>query len=134
MNWQKKTPDKEKALSIIKTAKKDMVYTLTLDVSENSSNTIIRNIYESFRMLGEALLVSKGIRLIDHVNSISELLKLDVETQRPIYLIENLRKLRNNINYYGYEAKIPEAEEAISITKSCFKPLLNKTLNIIRGN
>lgn len=134
MNWQKKTPDKEKALSIIKTAKKDMVYTLTLNVSENSSNTIIRNIYESFRMLGEALLVSKGIRLIDHVNSISELLKLDVETQRPIYLIENLRKLRNNINYYGYEAKIPEAEEAISITKSCFKPLLNKTLNIVRGN
>ncbi|MEK6758034.1 MAG: hypothetical protein AABX88_02805 [Nanoarchaeota archaeon] len=130
---RKVSPDKEKALSIIKTAESDMRFTLTLKISEDSANTIVRNIYESFRMLGEALLINKGIKIMDHVESINELLKLDVDTNRPIYLIENLRKLRHNINYYGYKANISEVENAVSVAKSCFKPLLDKTMEMVRG-
>jgi len=129
---RKVSPDKQKAISIVKTSEKDMRYILTLKISEDSGNTIIRNVYESFRMLGEALLINKGIKLTDHINSINELLKLDIDTSRPIQLLENLRRLRHNINYNGHRANISEVEDAVSIAKSCFNPLLNKTKEIIK--
>jgi hypothetical protein len=133
MTIRYKRPDKKNALSIVNAARKDMKFTLSIDPTEQSGTTIIRNIYECFRMLGDALLVARGIESIDHVTPIKELLKLRVVTSRPINLIDNLRKLRHNINYYGYSPKLPEVEDAISIAKSCFKPLLDVVLNQINS-
>lgn len=120
-----KRPDKKNALSIVSAAKRDMDFTLSLKPSEEAGATIVRNIYESFRMLGDALLVNKGIKSEDHIMPIKEVLTLRVSTSRPINLIENLRQLRHNINYYGYSPNLVEVEDIISIAKSCFKPLLN---------
>jgi len=120
-----KNPDKKNALSIIESSKKEMEFTLTMEITEKSASTITRNIYESFRMLGDALLISKGIKAEDHITQIKALLKLKVETARPISLIDNLRRLRHNINYYGYRPKIEEVEDAVSLAKACFKPLFN---------
>jgi hypothetical protein len=36
-------------------------------------------------------------------------------------LMDNLRRLRHDINYYGYK---PKLEDVISIAKSVFNPLL----------
>lgn len=119
-----KRPDKKNALSIIEAAKRDMKFTLSMAISEEAGPTIVRNIYECFRMVGDALLVSQGIRAEDHVTQVKELLKLRVETSRPINLIDNLRRLRHNVNYYGYKPKLVEIEDAVSLAKSCFKPLL----------
>ena len=96
-----KFPDKDRARSLMQNSIRDMKYTLTLNISEESANTIVRNIYESFRMLGEAILLKKGIRPIDHINSIDEILKLELKTSNPLNILENLRRLRHNINYYG---------------------------------
>ncbi len=126
-----KFPDKERAKSVMENSIKDMKYTLTLSISENSANTIIRNIYESFRMLGEAVLLKKGIKPIDHINSIEEILKLRIETSKPLNLLENLRRLRHNINYYGYKANIYDAQEAVSFAKNCFNDLLKKVKEIL---
>lgn len=134
MEIRQKRPDKKMALSIVNAAKKDMEFTLTIKPTESSGSTIIRNIYESFRMLGDALLAAKGIETKGqnhHIISIKELLKLDVQTDRPINLIENLKNLRNNINYYGYSPELVETENAISLGKSCFNPLLKKVLEQI---
>ena len=118
-----KRPDKKNALSIIEAAKMDMEFTLTLKPEEKSGPTIVRNIYESFRMLGDALLVAKGIESEDHIVPIKELLGIKVETGRPIYLINNLRTMRHNINYYGYKPNLIEVKDAISIAETCFLPL-----------
>jgi uncharacterized protein (UPF0332 family) len=131
MNERIKFPDVEKAKSIINSAKDDINYTLKLKISKESANTIIRNIYESFRMLGEALLIKKGVEFSDHINSINELLKINIDTPRPIQTLENLRKLRHKINYQGYKAKIEEVEEALSIANSNFNALLKKIKEII---
>lgn len=131
MNIRYKRPDKKNALSIVEAAKRDMKFTLSIKPTEESSATIIRNIYECFRMLGDALLVSKGIKSEDHITPINELLKIKVETKRPINIIDNLRKLRHNINYYGYKPKLIEVEDTISIAKNCFEPLLNAIKNKI---
>ena len=132
MTIRYKVPDKKNALSIVEASKKDMNFTLTLKLSEESGATIVRNIYECFRMLGDSILVANGIKSDDHIVPIQELLKLKVTTSRPIYLIDNLRKLRHNINYYGYSPKLVEVEDIISLAKSCYNPLLEAALREIK--
>ncbi len=118
-----KRPDKKNALSIITAAERELSYTLGLEVNEESAFTIIRNIYECFRMLGDAQLVAKGVISKDHIEQIRELETIPVKTERPIKLIDTLRKIRHNINYYGYIPSKAEAEDAISIVNACFYPL-----------
>ena len=124
--------DKKNALSIIIAAEREMQFTLKQEISEESAFNIIRNIYECFRMLGDANLISKGIVSQNHIEQIKELESLDVKTERPIKLVDSLRKLRHNINYYGYIPTKIEAQDAVSIAQSCFYHLLNavkKNLN-----
>ena len=126
MNNRIKHNDKKNALSIVNAAEREMHFTLKQAVTEESAFNIIRNIYESFRMLGDARFVSKGIVSQDHVEQIRELETIQVKTERPIKLIDTLRKLRHNINYYGYIPTKREAEDAISIAHACFLPLLKE--------
>jgi hypothetical protein len=127
-----KIPDQKNAFSIVEASKRDMDYTLTIKVTEESGPTIIRNIYECFRMLGDALLVSKGVHYEDHVMQINELINLNVKTSRPVQLIDNLRRLRHNLNYYGYKPNLMEVEDVVSWAKSCFEPLLKEVLKTIK--
>lgn len=119
-----KRPDNKNALSILEAAKREMKFTLTIEPNQDSSSTIVRNIYECFRMLGDSLLVMKGISSLDHVLPIQELMKLRLNTSRPINLIDSLRMLRHNINYYGYKPTMIEVQDAISIANACFDPIV----------
>ena len=121
-----KHSDKKNALSIVNAAEREMKFTLSQPVTEESAFSIIRNIYESFRMLGDAKLVSRGIVSKEHTEQIRELEKIPVATLRPIKLIDTLRKLRHNINYYGYIPTKAEAEDAVSVAKGCFYQLLKE--------
>lgn len=124
MNKRFKHLDRKNALSILQAAEREMKYTLSLEITDESAFNIIRNISECFRMIGDASLVSKGIASQDHIEQIKELEKMPVKTERPIMLLDTLRKLRHNINYYGYIPSKTEAEDSISIAKICFYPLL----------
>ena len=115
-----KRPDKKNAISLLEAARKTIDYTLTLELNESSASTIIRNIYECFRMLGDAILIGKGIMPDDHLLPIKEISSLEINSKRPIALVENLRILRHNINYYGYDPSTEEAKDAISIAQNCF--------------
>ena len=84
-------------------------------------------------MLGDARLISKGFTSQDHIEQIKELENISVRTNRPIKLIDTLRKLRHNINYYGYTPSKSEAEDAISIAKACFYPLIEVIRNEIKA-
>jgi len=119
-----KRPDKKNALSLIEAAKRDIKFTLSIEPSEESGPTIVRNIYECFRKLGDALLIAEGIESEDHVAPIKELIKIKAETLRPISLVDNLRRMRININYYGYKPSLDEVNEVISIAENVFEPLL----------
>ncbi len=123
MTVRYKRPDKKNALSLVSAADREMHFTLTLKLTADAASTIIRNIYECFRMLGDALLVSRGVESIDHLLPIQELIKLNVSTSRPISLIDNLRRLRHQINYYGYLPSVVEAEDTLSLARACFKAL-----------
>ena len=77
---RQKHPDKKNAASIIEASARQMRYTLTLESNDISAFNIIRNVYECFRMLGDALLVTQGIESEDHLAPIHELMKLKVDT------------------------------------------------------
>lgn len=128
MTIRYKRPDSKNAISIVQAAKEEIDYTFTLEITEKSSSTIIRNIYESFRMLGDALLTHQGKITQDHVECIKELMKLNLRTERPIGALDNLRTLRHNINYYGYRPNIKEVEDALNLTKALFGPIYKTVL------
>lgn len=117
-------PDHKNASSVVEESERQMKFTLSLRVSDDASFTIVRNVYECFRMLGDALLIVKGMETADHVEPIKALLKMNVNTARPISTIDNLRRLRHKINYYGYHPTIGETKDAVEIAKACFGPLL----------
>lgn len=96
------------------------IYKTNLKIDDLSASTIIRNIYESFRMLGDDLLVGKKISFNDHMAPLSEISKLNVKTKGPLGAIENLRTLRCSINYYGYSPSISDLVDVIDFTKKCF--------------
>ena len=126
-----KHQDKKNALSIISASKKQMNYTLTLISSDDSAFNIIRNIYECFRMLGDALLISEGKFLEDHIAQIKALENLNLQTTRPIKIVDSLRKMRHNINYYGYTPTKIEADDAVSFAKDCYNLVFEKVKEII---
>ena len=41
---------------------------------------------------------------------------MQIKSDRPIGIIENLRQLRHNINYYGYVPKLDEVKDVIDLT------------------
>ena len=118
--------DKKNAESIIEASIRQMKYTLTLEVTNESAFNIIRNIYECFRMLGDALLIAKGKFSEDHIEQVTALEKLNIKLMRPIRVVDQLRKMRHNINYYGYNPEKIEAEDAIDFAKSCFNQLVTE--------
>jgi uncharacterized protein (UPF0332 family) len=119
-----KSPDKKSAMSLVIASENQMKYTLTIDPTNESAFTIIRNIYECFQMIEKAILLSEGKVSEDHIESIKAIESLNIKTERPIKLIDNLRKIRHGINYYGYCPKKEEAEDAINFAKQIFYKLL----------
>ena len=91
---RERKPDVKKALSLIESAKDEINFTLTLKLDKDSANTIVRNIYESFRMLGQALLIAKGKEIPDHITHINDdfCINRDVLTA----LRNDVRKLRDD--------------------------------------
>jgi hypothetical protein len=128
-----KRPDRKNAFSLIEAARKEMDFTLTLKVSEDSGATIVKNIYECFRMLGDAVLISEGIESEDHTAPIKRLTELEARTEKPISLLWNLKRLRHNINYYGYRPNVADTEDIIAISRAIFQPLFKAVKQKITG-
>ena len=129
---REKHKDFKNAESILEASEKQMKFTLKQESTDESAFNIIRNIYECFRMLGDALLVSRGKKSEDHVEQVKALEILEVKTSRPIKLVDNLRRMRHNINYYGYSPTKIEADDAISFAHACFEPILKAVLKEIK--
>ena len=119
-----KAPDKKSAESLLVASENQMKYTLTINSTDTSAFTIIRNIYECFQMIGKALLLAEGKVSEDHIESLNAIESLNVPLSRPLKIIDNLRKTRHGINYYGYTPKKEEADEAIEFSKDVFQKIL----------
>lgn len=120
-----RSPDIAKARSLIQASENEMKYIDTLEPRLEASSTIIRGIYENFRRLGEAILLSQG-KEGDHEETIKALTALPAKTGRPIQVLDNLRRLRHDINYQGYQPSQADLNDVLSIKRECWKPVLDE--------
>ena len=119
-------PDRKNAQSLIAASERRMRYTRSLALDEASAATIAGNVYECFRMLGDALLISRGTEHTDHGSSIDALIHLNIRTVRSPRVLVDLKTLRHAINYYGYEPSIEQVEDVLSIADSFFEPIAER--------
>lgn len=126
---KRKTPDKAKAKSMVFAAELDMGFICALPVTTESAQSIIRGIYENFRILGDALLATQGLKAegIDHhTQMIDALIKLDVKTTRPLPLLKELKKIRHQINYNGYVPTENDVKYAIELKEAFWADILTE--------
>ena len=131
---RRRFPDKVKALSMLSAATNNIISVELLVGNDKAGGLIISAIYESFRMLGDALLTAEGFETSGkdhHADMIGRLLKLHVTSDRPLLVIDELRKKRNNINYEGYMPTPDEVKDAVSIKNSLWNSLLSEVMRLI---
>ncbi len=116
-------PDIGKARSLLQTSEREMQYLLTLAQTPDSASTIVSRIYECFHQLGQALLMLDG-QTGNHEERIKAIISLNITASRPIQALDWLRRVRQNINYNGYQASTEDLAEAIFLVKTFWKPVL----------
>lgn len=82
--------------------------------------------YDSLRELLECVCISKGFKVISHI-CISELLREEF-TFFDYMSFDRLRRIRNNINYYGKKIELREGQIVIKSIFKMNKKILNKFL------
>jgi hypothetical protein len=109
---------------MINAAMAEVEFLKKLPARPEAASTIIRGIYENFRMLGDALLRAQGLEATDHKPMVDALIKLPAKTKRPLQVLDNLRTLRHNINYKGYRPTEDDLRDALSILEACWDAVL----------
>ena len=125
----RRTPDKPKAKGMVSAAELDMEFISSLPITTKSTQSIIRGVYENFRILGDALLTAQGFKTegVDHhTQMIEALIKLDIKTTRPLILLKDLKKMRHQINYNGYVPTDNDVKYALELKKAFWDAVLGE--------
>lgn len=117
-------PDKKRAASMIEAAEREMDYVVHQAMKAEAAATLVRAMYECFRMVGDALLLARGFEAKDHHVMIDEVLHMDVETPQPLVVLDRLRRTRMKINYEGYFPTKEELDDFHSFSRACWQPVL----------
>lgn len=120
---RKRVPDPTLARSLIEASEKEMQFLETLPATIDAAMTIVSRMYECFHRLGEAVLVLDG-KEGDHEQCIVALMSLNVQTTRPLQVLDNLRQMRHNIIYRGFQPSSADVEDVLSIKAACWQPVL----------
>jgi len=115
--------DKELITSLIKTSQNKFDSNKKLELSEVTSSSKISLLYDSLREILEALAIKKGYKIYNHECYTYFLKEILNESSKGDEFNE-LRKIRNNINYYAKEASIEEAKEIIQRIKTLREEIL----------
>lgn len=116
------------ALALIKSSEKSEKYVKRQKIDDGSAEHIIADIYDIIRELIEAKLALEGYKSYSHEATILFLKKFREFTESEIIFLDDLRKVRNGIKYYGKESSIEDAVKTIKFLNSIL-PKLKKLLN-----
>lgn len=116
--------DLEKIRSMIRSAEINAHVTKTIKLNENSATLIFREIYESIRQIGDAKWWLLGYEPTNHEISIEILKESDIKEKIKLNSIDRYKKIRHDINYRGFRATIPQAEEIIDFWNKCCEEMI----------
>ena len=121
--------DEELIKSLLKTSKNKLNSEEKLRLDEITSVSKISSLYDSLRELLEALTLKNGFKIYNHecyTYFLKEILNKNMIAEE----FDELRKIRNSVNYYGKEISIQEAKEVlerIADLRLSILELLNKS-------
>lgn len=103
--------------SLIKTSENKLKSSDKLGLDETTANSKFILAYDSLREILEALALKNGFKIYNHEGYTAFLKEILKESNNGDEFDE-IRKVRNDVNYYGKGIKIKEAEEMIKRTKN----------------
>ena len=115
--------DKELIASLIKTSRNKFDSEKKLELSEVTSSSKISLLYDSLRELLEALPIKKGYKIYNHecyTYFLKEILNESIKGDE----FDELRKIRNSINYYGKIISINEAKNVLDRIKKLRREII----------
>jgi len=118
----KVSPDKEKAKNLFK-----MIQSI-LERIENSNkkkftSLIVSDYYEIIKELITAILISTGIKTLSHKKLIEQTKEFKEINEKEYYLMDELRIIRNKINYDGFFVEYDYLERKERDIKTVIKKL-----------
>ena len=119
------------AKALIKSSEKAMNFVKTLKVNDETSEHIISDSYDIMRELIEAKLAAEGYKSYSHEATILFLKKFPQFKESEIDFLDNIRKIRNSIKYYGKESNETEAKKVLSFLNSIL-PKLKKLIENVK--
>ncbi len=123
---RKGTPDIPKVNSLIETSKNHLLFLKDQKITQISAGSIFVTYYEALREIIEAICLREGYKVYSH-EAFTYFLR---EKNEPILSqkFDNLRKLRNSVNYYGEKVNMDEVESAKKEIIGIIKDLKDKYL------
>lgn len=121
---KKKGKDEARARSLSEEAEKRKKFVERISLSDEDANYIIENIYDVIRQLIEAKLSLEGYKSYSHEATVSYLKKLDFSDNQ-IRFLDELRKIRNGIKYYGNKSDKEYTKKALDFMKEVYIELKN---------
>jgi len=116
-------PDLDMVASLIKTSKNKLKSEEKLVMSSITAGSKISLAYDSLRELLEALALKTGYKIYNHecyVAFLKEILKESAIGEE----FDEIRKIRNDVNYYGKEISTEEAKAIIQRIKQLRNSIL----------
>lgn len=104
--------DKDLIISLLKTSQNKLDSEKKLELNEVTAGSKISLLYDSLRELLEALAIKNGYKIYNH-ECYTHFLKEIVNESAKGDEFDELRKIRNSINYYAKDISIEEAKDVL---------------------
>lgn len=123
---RKGKPDIPKVKSLLETSNNHLLFLKNQEISEISAGSILVTYYEALREIIEAACLKEGLKVYSH-EAFTYFLK-ERNDDLAALKFDNLRKLRNSINYYGEKVNAEEVKAARKEILELIISLKNKYL------
>ena len=116
--------DAEKIKSMIDSAAINAKVTKAIKLNDDTATLVFREIYESVRQLGDAKWGILGYEPSNHEISMEALKDFNIKDKVKLNSLDRFKKTRHDINYRGFRATIPQAEEILDFLGKCGEEII----------
>ena len=113
--------DRSRIKSLTETASHRIKY-INKDLNENTTNYIFEDYYTSILETIEALTLSQGYKILNHI-CLGMFLKNILKNENLFWIFNELRFKRNSLIYYGKRMTFEDAKLSIEKSKKLFDEL-----------
>ena len=120
--------DKERVISMAKSAKVNAKIAKNVPLNEESATLIFREIYESIRQLGDAKLWLLGYEPRNHEVSMDILKEANIKEKVLLNHLARFKRIRNDANYRGFRVTVMQAQEITDFWDKCADDIIAEIL------